>query len=37
VPGHLLQKIHAKDPYLQVEETERVGLGERSYEVVEVE
>lgn len=37
VEGHLFQKIHAKDPYLQVEEAERVGLGERTYEIEEVE
>jgi uncharacterized protein len=37
VEGHLFQKIHAKDPYLQVEEAEKVGLGEREYEIEENE
>ncbi len=37
VDGHLFQKIHGKDPYLQVEEAEKVGLGERAYEIVGVE
>ncbi|MHB1000148.1 MAG: DUF362 domain-containing protein [Armatimonadota bacterium] len=37
VPGHLLEKIHAKDPYLQVEEAEKAGLGVSQYEIAEVE
>lgn len=37
VPGHLLQKIHGKDPYLQCEEAAKLGLGEQEYELVEVE
>jgi uncharacterized Fe-S center protein len=37
VEGHLLYKIHGKDPYLQCEETEKAGLGSRSYELVEIE
>lgn len=37
VEGHLLMKIHGKDPYLQVEEAEKVGLGNRKYEIEEVE
>ena len=37
VEGHLLQKIHGKDPYLQVEEAHKLGLGEREYELVEVD
>lgn len=37
VDGHLFMKIHGKDPYLQVEEAEKVGLGEREYEIEEVE
>jgi len=37
VPGHLLQRIHGKDPYLQCEEAARLGLGEREYEIVEIE
>jgi len=37
VEGHLLLKIHGKDPYLQVEEAAKAGLGEREYEIEEVE
>ncbi|MCX8053027.1 MAG: DUF362 domain-containing protein [Armatimonadetes bacterium] len=37
VPGHLFEKIHGKDPYLQVEEAAKIGLGSREYEIVEVE
>ncbi|MDH7602283.1 MAG: DUF362 domain-containing protein [Armatimonadota bacterium] len=37
VPGHLFQKIHGKDPYLQCEEAAKAGLGSREYEIVEVE
>lgn len=34
---HLLEKIHAKDPYLQVETAAEIGLGSREYELEEVE
>lgn len=37
VEGHLLQKIHFKDPYLQCRQSAAEGLGELEYEVVEVE
>jgi len=37
VEGHLFEKIHGKDPYMQVEEAEKVGLGERKYEIITVE
>ncbi|MEN6581374.1 MAG: DUF362 domain-containing protein [Armatimonadota bacterium] len=37
VEGHLLHKIHSKDPYLQVEETANAGLGSREYELKEIE
>ena len=37
VEGHLLQKILGKDPYLQVEEAEKLDLGEREYELMEVD
>ncbi len=37
VDGHLFQKIHAKDPYLQVIEAEKLGLGETRYELTEVD
>ena len=35
--GHLLQQIHGKDPYVQVEEAAAVGLGKPKYKLVEVE
>jgi len=34
--GHLLQQIHGKDPYIQVDECQAVGLGKRAYRLVEV-
>ncbi len=37
IEGHLLKKIHAKDPYLQCEESAKLGLGEQAYEISEVE
>ena len=37
VEGHLFHKIHGKDPYLQVEEAEKLGLGKRDYEIITVE
>jgi uncharacterized Fe-S center protein len=37
VPGHLLYRIHGKDPYLQCEESARLGLGEQKYDIVEVD
>lgn len=36
VPGHLLLRIHGKDPYLQCEESARLGLGSQSYEIEEI-
>lgn len=36
-PGHLLQRIHGKDPYLQCEEAAKLGLGEQTYDLTEVE
>jgi uncharacterized protein len=35
--GHLLQQIHGKDPFIQVEECVAVGLGDRKYRLVKVE
>lgn len=35
--GHLFQRIHNKDPYVQVEACADMGLGSREYELVEVE
>jgi uncharacterized Fe-S center protein len=34
--GHLFQQVHGKDPYIQVEECVKVGLGERKYRLVKV-
>ncbi len=34
--GHLLQQVHGKDPYIQVEECEKVGLGDRAYRLTRV-
>jgi uncharacterized Fe-S center protein len=33
---HLLQKIHGKDPFVQVAALERHGIGSRRYELVEI-
>lgn len=35
--GHLFQRLHGKDPYIQVEEAAAIGLGSREYKLVEVE
>ncbi len=35
--GHLFQRIHGKDPFVQVRALERYGLGTRQYELVEVQ
>ncbi len=37
VEGHLLYRIHGKDPYLQCEEAARLGLGSQEYELTEVD
>jgi len=37
IDGHLFQKIHGKDPYIQVYACERRGLGGSNYEIEEVE
>jgi len=34
--GHLFQRIHGKDPYMQVQECEKLHLGSRKYKLVEV-
>jgi len=34
--GHLFQRIHHKDPYVQIEAAVAQGLGKRQYEIVEV-
>jgi uncharacterized Fe-S center protein len=35
--GHLLQQIHGKNPYIQIEECTAVGLGEPKYSLEQVE
>lgn len=35
--GHLFERVHGKDPFVQVRALERHGLGSREYELVEVE
>ncbi len=35
--GHLFQQIHGKDPYMQIEECEAVGLGSRKYTLVNIQ
>ncbi len=34
--GHLFERVHGKDPFVQVRALERQGLGTRQYEMVEV-
>ena len=34
--GHLLEQVHGKDPYIQVEECIKVGLGDGKYRVTKV-
>ena len=34
--GHLFQQLHGKDPYVQLECLEKVGLGTQAYELVTV-
>lgn len=34
--GHLFERLHGKDPFIQVRALERRGLGSRQYELVEV-
>jgi hypothetical protein len=35
--GHLLERLHGKDPYVQIRELEKVGLGTQNYSILEVE
>ncbi|MFH1732840.1 MAG: DUF362 domain-containing protein [Planctomycetota bacterium] len=35
--GHLFQQIHGKDPYIQIEECEKAGLGDRGYRLTRAE
>lgn len=34
--GHLFQQLHGKDPYVQLEELENVGLGNQKYELLTI-
>jgi uncharacterized protein len=34
--GHLLERIHGKNPYVQIDELEKRGLGTQEYEIEEV-
>jgi len=34
--GHLLERLHGKNPYVQLEEMENLGLGSQEYEIKEV-
>lgn len=34
---HLFERIHGKDPYIQVDAAEKAGLGTKKYSIVEVE
>jgi len=34
--GHLFERIHGKNPYIQLEELERLGLGSHEYEFEEI-
>jgi uncharacterized Fe-S center protein len=34
--GHLFQQIHGKDPYIQIDECRKAGLGQTAYKLVEV-
>ncbi|MCE5278773.1 MAG: DUF362 domain-containing protein [Planctomycetaceae bacterium] len=35
--GHLFQQIHGKDPYIQIEECQKVGLGSPKYKLKEIQ
>lgn len=35
--GHLFERLHARNPYVQLEELEKLGLGTQAYELVNVE
>jgi len=35
--GHLFERIHGKDPFIQVRELEKLGLGTQAYKLVTVE
>jgi uncharacterized Fe-S center protein len=35
--GHLFERLHGKDPYIQLDKLEEAGLGEQEYELVKVD
>lgn len=35
--GHLFERIHGKNPYIQLTELEKMGLGSQSYDIEEIE
>ena len=35
--GHLLQQIHGKDPYIQIQECFKVGLGDNKYRLAKIQ
>ena len=35
--GHLFERIHGKDPYVQLRALEKIGLGSFDYGVTEIE
>ena len=35
--GHLFQRLHNKDPFVQLDELEKLGLGEQKYTLREIE
>jgi hypothetical protein len=34
--GHLFEQLHGKNPYIQLDELEKAGLGTQGYEIKEV-
>ena len=36
VDGHLLEKLHGKNPFIQLDEIEKIGMGESKYELEEI-
>ena len=34
--GHLFERLHGKNPFVQLDELEKLGLGEQKYEIVEI-
>lgn len=34
--GHLFQRLHGKNPYIQLEQLEKCGLGSQEYQLIEI-